>query len=236
MAPAGALAEVLNQHEDPEGWKAECDLVAAAERRRDFAREELRHEARGPLRRLRTLISEMGPTAPHRCRVSKANRAWLTSRARGAAVKALLTQPRGVAADSKSNPYIADTSNNRVRRGDLFGIIAMVAGTGESDGAGMADRLPTPTTSTRAVWLSGRTTACALRTPRTAESGASTPPTCGCLGLRCHRLERRRVDLQLRHFGMSAGPEAQQHESWPRLRTQQGSPTRRLADGVSILR
>lgn len=136
MAPAGALAEVLNQHEDPEGWKAECDLVAAAERRRDFAREELRHEARGPLRRLRTLISEMGPTAPHRCRVSKANRAWLTSRARGAAVKALLTQPRGVAADSKRNPYIADTSNNRVRRGDLFGIIAMVAGTGESDGPG----------------------------------------------------------------------------------------------------
>ena len=48
----------------------------------------------------------------------------------GSAVKALLGQASGVAVDSKVNLYIADTSKNRVRRVDLSGIIATVAGTG----------------------------------------------------------------------------------------------------------
>ena len=46
----------------------------------------------------------------------------------GAAVRARLASPWGVAVDAAGNLYIADTSNRRVRRVDLAGKIATVAG------------------------------------------------------------------------------------------------------------
>jgi len=49
----------------------------------------------------------------------------------GPAILARLSSPRGVAADSKGNLYIADSANQRVRRVDAEGIITTVAGTGE---------------------------------------------------------------------------------------------------------
>ena len=48
----------------------------------------------------------------------------------GLAVSARLNSPRGLAVDSQNNLYIADTSNRRVRRIDLQGIITTVAGSG----------------------------------------------------------------------------------------------------------
>ena len=41
-----------------------------------------------------------------------------------------LNVPRGVAADAAGNVYIADTSNHRIRKVALDGIITTVAGTG----------------------------------------------------------------------------------------------------------
>ncbi len=49
----------------------------------------------------------------------------------GPATQALLNIPRDVAVDSKGNIYIADYSNQRVRRVGLDGIIETIAGTGE---------------------------------------------------------------------------------------------------------
>jgi sugar lactone lactonase YvrE len=49
----------------------------------------------------------------------------------GAATSAQLSQPRGVALDSAGNLYVADTSNNRIRRIDaVTGLITTVAGAG----------------------------------------------------------------------------------------------------------
>ena len=49
----------------------------------------------------------------------------------GAAVKAQLADPLGVAVDRAGNLYIADAYNYRIRRVDLSGTIATIAGTGE---------------------------------------------------------------------------------------------------------
>lgn len=48
----------------------------------------------------------------------------------GPAIRANLSSPRGVAVDRDGNVYIADSSNNRVRKVDTSGIITTIAGTG----------------------------------------------------------------------------------------------------------
>ena len=48
----------------------------------------------------------------------------------GSATSAQLSGPYGVALDSSSNLFIADTSNNRIRKVNTLGIITTVAGTG----------------------------------------------------------------------------------------------------------
>ena len=48
----------------------------------------------------------------------------------GAATSASLSSPHGVAVDAGGNLYIADFSNNRIRKVDLSGVISTVAGNG----------------------------------------------------------------------------------------------------------
>jgi uncharacterized protein (TIGR03437 family) len=48
----------------------------------------------------------------------------------GLATLSALNEPRGVAVDAAGNLYIADTSNNRIRKVDTHGIITTVAGNG----------------------------------------------------------------------------------------------------------
>src|SRR6202021_735064 len=48
----------------------------------------------------------------------------------GAAARASLSEPFGVAVDVSGNLYIADTSNHRIRKVDSFGTITTVAGNG----------------------------------------------------------------------------------------------------------
>ena len=54
----------------------------------------------------------------------------------GLATNANLNSPWGVAADSSGNVYIADTSNNRIRKVDTNGTITTVAGNGSSGYSG----------------------------------------------------------------------------------------------------
>jgi RHS repeat-associated protein len=54
----------------------------------------------------------------------------------GAATLAALDNPKGVAVDTVGNLYIADSSNNRIRKVDSAGIITTVAGNGNSDFSG----------------------------------------------------------------------------------------------------
>ena len=49
----------------------------------------------------------------------------------GPATAAQLSFPRGVAVDGAGNLYIADSSNNRIRKVDAAGVISTVAGSGE---------------------------------------------------------------------------------------------------------
>ena len=68
----------------------------------------------------------------------------------GPAVQALLDRPRGVAADTDGNLYIADTLNQRIRRVDTEGTITTFAGTGNrgfsgDGGPAVAARLNFPT-------------------------------------------------------------------------------------------
>ena len=68
----------------------------------------------------------------------------------GPAARAQLNMPQGLAVDSDSNVYIADTLNNRVRRVGRDGIITTVAGTGEpgysgDEGPGSHAQLDKPT-------------------------------------------------------------------------------------------
>ena len=54
----------------------------------------------------------------------------------GLATAATLSCPRGIAVDSAGNLYIADTSNNKIRKVDTNGIITTVAGNGGSGYSG----------------------------------------------------------------------------------------------------
>ncbi len=54
----------------------------------------------------------------------------------GAAVEAMLANPTDVAVDEAGNLYIADAYNGRIRRVDISGTIATIAGTGERGFAG----------------------------------------------------------------------------------------------------
>ena len=54
----------------------------------------------------------------------------------GPAVAAELSNPQGVAVDGAGNLYIAETYNDRIRRVDLSGTIATIAGTGERGNSG----------------------------------------------------------------------------------------------------
>lgn len=54
----------------------------------------------------------------------------------GAATAARLNSPHALAFDSQGNLYIADTLNHSIRRVDRQGVIATVAGTGESGNSG----------------------------------------------------------------------------------------------------
>src|SRR3990167_3786638 len=54
----------------------------------------------------------------------------------GSATAAMLADPSGVALDGSGTLYIADASNNRIRKVDAAGTITTVAGTGESGYSG----------------------------------------------------------------------------------------------------
>ena len=54
----------------------------------------------------------------------------------GAATSAQLSSPQGIAIDSNGNLYIADASNNRVRKVDPTGVITTFAGNGNNSGSG----------------------------------------------------------------------------------------------------
>ncbi len=54
----------------------------------------------------------------------------------GAAISAQLNAPLGVALDTQGNLYIADTSNNQVRKVTPAGVISTIAGTGTAGSAG----------------------------------------------------------------------------------------------------
>ena len=55
---------------------------------------------------------------------------------KGAAIEALLSEPRSVAVDGSGNVYIADSKHHRIRRVNSEGLISTIAGTGESGFSG----------------------------------------------------------------------------------------------------
>ncbi len=68
-----ALAELLYQHEDLEGWQAERDAVQAAKAPQELRRKKSRGSSEGglPLHSFKTLMAEMGTRARNECRVSR---------------------------------------------------------------------------------------------------------------------------------------------------------------------
>jgi len=54
----------------------------------------------------------------------------------GPATSAQLSSPEGIAVDSRGNLYIADASNNRIRKVDPTGVITTFAGSGNSNNSG----------------------------------------------------------------------------------------------------
>src|SRR5262245_5404929 len=66
----------------------------------------------------------------------------------GAGVAARFQQPKGVAADTAGNLYVADTGNHTIRKITPGGVVTTVAGTaglaGSSDGTGSAARFSSP--------------------------------------------------------------------------------------------
>ena len=70
----------------------------------------------------------------------------------GPAVQAQLSYPNGVAVDTDSNLYIADSTNYRIRRVDSSGIISTFAGTGEGASPGTAARRSRPSWAILQAW------------------------------------------------------------------------------------
>jgi sugar lactone lactonase YvrE len=66
----------------------------------------------------------------------------------GAAARASLSEPFGVAVDASGNLYIADTSNHRIRKVDNSGVIATVAGNGTESFSGDGGPATTATLNT----------------------------------------------------------------------------------------
>ncbi|MDE0105234.1 MAG: IS1634 family transposase [Bryobacterales bacterium] len=66
----GALAELLHQHEDLEGWQGERDAVAAAEPPEKLRKKKNRRTSSSGLRlhSFSTLMAEMGTRSRHQCR------------------------------------------------------------------------------------------------------------------------------------------------------------------------
>jgi sugar lactone lactonase YvrE len=73
----------------------------------------------------------------------------------GAATNAYLTTPQGVAVDLSGALFIADASNNRIRKVDLNGIITTVAGGGSGGDGGMATNASLHSPSGLAVGTNG---------------------------------------------------------------------------------
>ena len=69
----------------------------------------------------------------------------------GPATAASFSDPAGVAVDAAGNLYIADSSNNRIRKVDSDGIIATIAGNGTIGNAGDGG----PATAARLSWPTG---------------------------------------------------------------------------------
>ena len=93
----------------------------------------------------------------------------------GAAAKARLDQPYGLAFDRAGNVYIADSANNRVRRVDAKGVITTVAGNGQHGYSGDGG----PATQAK-LWTrtdSHSTTKATSTSPKPTKEwcGASTP-------------------------------------------------------------
>ena len=93
----------------------------------------------------------------------------------GSATAAKLYFPQGVAVDGSDNLYIADTGNNRIRKGRPDGIITTVAGNGERDFAATAVRRPRRNCTGPEAWRwTGRATS-TLPMPATTAFARSTP-------------------------------------------------------------
>jgi sugar lactone lactonase YvrE len=81
-------------------------------------------------------VPPAGTLMPGEITTVAGNNAWGYSGDNGPATSAWLDSPDGVAVDASGNLYIADTSNNRIRKVDPSGTITTVAGDGTAGYSG----------------------------------------------------------------------------------------------------